>query len=127
MLVVGEGFGQGEAGDLYLEIGFRPHPLYKVEGRDVYVNLPVTPWEAALGATVQAPTPTGAVELRIPPNSAGGRKLRLKGRGIPAREPGDLYVVLEIALPRADSDSARAAYEAFAEATRFNPRSELGV
>lgn len=120
------GLGQGEAGDLYLEIGFRPHPLYKVEGRDVYVSLPVTPWEAALGATVKAPTPTGAVDLKIPANSAGGRKLRLKGRGIPSREPGDLYVVLEIALPRADSDQARAAYKAFEEATRFNPRSELG-
>ena len=121
------GMGQGEAGDLYLEVEFRPHPLYKVEGRDVYVHLPVTPWEAALGATVKAPTPTGAVDLKIPANSAGGRKLRLKGRGIPAREPGDLYVVLEIALPRADSDAARAAYEAFEQATQFNPRSELGV
>lgn len=121
------GLGQGEAGDLYLEVEFRPHPLYKVEGRDVYVNLPVTPWEAALGATVKAPTPTGAVDLKIPANSAGGRKLRLKGRGIPAREPGDLYVVLEIALPPADSDSARAAYQAFEQATQFNPRSEPGV
>ncbi len=121
------GTGQGEAGDLYLEVEFRPHPLYKVEGRDVYVNLPVTPWEAALGATVKAPTPAGAVDLKIPANSAGGRKLRLKGRGIPGREPGDLYVVLEIALPRADSDSARAAYKAFEQATQFNPRSGLGV
>jgi len=121
------GLGQGEAGDLYLEIQFRPHAIYKVEGKDVYVSLPVAPWEAALGATVKAPTPTGAVDLKIPANSAGGRKLRLRGRGIPAREPGDLYVVLEIALPRADNDAARAAYRAFEQATQFNPRSELGV
>jgi curved DNA-binding protein len=123
----GAGVGRGEAGDLFLEVVFRPHPHFRVEGRDVYLNLPVAPWEAALGATVKAPTPTGPVELKIPANSSGNRKLRLKGRGIPGREPGDLYVVLQIALPGADSDAARKAYQALEKATRFNPRAQLGV
>ena len=123
----GAGVGKGPSGDLYLEVEFRPHPFYEVEGRDVYLKLPLAPWEAALGAQVKVPTPSGTVDLRIPPNSSTGRKLRLKGRGIPAREPGDLYVVLQIALPPADTDSARAAYRQFAEAFEFNPRAHLGV
>ncbi|WP_417613924.1 DnaJ C-terminal domain-containing protein [Oceanisphaera sp.] len=123
----GTGIGKGEAGDLFLEVEFRPHPYYKVEGKDIYLNLPVAPWEAGLGARVKAPTPTGPVDLKIPANSSGGRKLRLKGRGIPAKEPGDLYVVLQIALPKADTDAAQKAYEAFEKATEFNPRAHLGV
>ncbi|MET0091308.1 MAG: DnaJ C-terminal domain-containing protein [Candidatus Thiodiazotropha sp.] len=123
----GAGFGQGEPGDLYLEIEFQPHPFYKVEGKDVYLNLPVAPWEAALGATVKAPTPNGTVDLKIPAHSAAGRKLRLAGRGIPAKEPGDLYVVLQIELPKADNDPAIAAYQTFAKAFQFNPRAHLGV
>jgi curved DNA-binding protein len=123
----GPGIGKGKAGDLYLEVEFRPHRFYNVEGRDVYITLPVAPWEAALGVTVQVPTPSGTVDLKIPPNSNGGRKLRLKGRGIPAREPGDLYVVLDIALPTPDTAAARAAYEAFKKALDFNPRAGLGV
>ena len=123
----GSGLGGGSAGDLYLQVEFRPHRLYTVEGRDVYLALPVAPWEAALGATVKAPTPTGDVDLKIPPQSTNGRKLRLKGRGIPGRPPGDLYVVLDIALPPADSDAARAAYDEFARKLRFNPRARLGV
>ena len=106
----GPGIGEGKAGDLYLEVEFRPHRWYRVEGRDVYLDLPVAPWEAALGASVKAPTPGGTVEFKIPPNSAAGRKLRLKGRGIPASPPGDLYVVLQIALPPADGEAARAIY-----------------
>lgn len=123
----GAGFGKGEAGDLYLEVEFRPHPFYQVEGKDVYLTLPVAPWEAAMGASVKAPTPTGPVDLTIPANSSGGRKLRLKGRGIPAKEPGDLYVVLQVALPRADSAAGQAAYQAFERALNFNPRAHLGV
>ncbi|MGF1527603.1 MAG: DnaJ C-terminal domain-containing protein [Candidatus Competibacterales bacterium] len=119
--------GQGEAGDLYLEVDFRPHPLYKVEGKDVYLDLPMAPWEAALGASIQVPTPTGAVVMNIPAHSAAGRKLRLKGRGIPAKVPGDLYVTLQIALPKADTEAAQRAYAAFAKATNFNPRAHLEV
>jgi len=123
----GAGIGKGEPGDLYLEVEFRPHPLYHVEGRDVFLELPVAPWEAALGATVKAPTPTGAVDLKVPAGSAGGRKLRLKGRGIPGQPPGDLYVVLQIALPPAESASAQAAWRTLEKAFEFNPRARLGV
>ncbi len=121
------GIGQGTAGDLYLEIEFRPHPFYHVEGRDVFVDLPLAPWEMALGATVKAPTPGGTVDLKVPPGSAAGRKLRLKGRGIPGSPPGDLYVVLRVVLPPADSEAAKQAYKAMAGALHFNPRAHLGV
>jgi curved DNA-binding protein len=121
----GPGLGDGPAGDLFLEIEFNTHGLYRVDGRDVYVDLPLAPWEAALGASVATPTPDGEVELTIPPGSAAGRKLRLKGRGIPGTTPGDLYVVLAIALPPATSDAAKRAYEAFEAATDFNPRASL--
>jgi curved DNA-binding protein len=119
--------GEGTAGDLYIEVDFQPHPLYRLDGRDLYLDLPVAPWEAALGATVKTPTPTGTVELKIPAASYGGSKLRLKGRGIPASPPGDFYVVLQIALPAAQDDKARAAYAAMAAALPFNPRVNLGV
>jgi curved DNA-binding protein len=123
----GPGIGDGKAGDLYLEIELRPHPLYRVEGRDVYLDLPVAPWEAVLGATVKIPAPGGAVELKIPPNSAAGRKLRLKGRGIPASSPGDYYVVLQIALPPADTEAGLAVYRGMSEQFRsFNPRAAFG-
>lgn len=121
------GFGQGQAGDLFLEVEFELHPFYQVEGRDVYLKCPVAPWEAMLGASIQLPTPAGRIDLKIPPGSANGKKLRLKGRGIPAREPGDLYVVLEIALPLADNETARQAYRDMQQAFDFNPRSALGV
>jgi curved DNA-binding protein len=121
------GIGQGGAGDLYLEVTLRPHPLYKVEGRDVYLDLPVAPWEAALGASVKAPTPTGVVDLKIPAGSINGRKLRLKGRGLPGNPAGDLYVVLSIALPPSDSEAAKAVYEEMARTLKFNPRAHLGV
>jgi curved DNA-binding protein len=123
----GAGIGKGGAGDLYLEVEFRPHPLYHVEGKDVFLDLPVAPWEAALGATIKVPTPSGRVDLKIPAHSSGGRKLRLKGRGIPAKQPGDLYVVLQIALPPAESDAAKSAYREFEQALKFNPRASLGV
>lgn len=121
------GFGNGEPGDLYLEVEFRPHPFYRVEGTDVFLDLPIAPWEAALGAKVKVPTPTGTLDLKVPAHSIGGRKLRLKGRGIPAREPGDLYVVLQIALPPAESESAKAAHRDMEKILRFNPRARLGV
>ncbi|MGD8689459.1 MAG: DnaJ C-terminal domain-containing protein [Gammaproteobacteria bacterium] len=123
----GAGLGRGKAGDLYLEVDFRPHAYFRVEGRDVYLDLPVAPWEAALGATVTAPTPAGPVELKIPAGSGSGRKLRLKGRGIPGPTPGDFYAVLKIALPPADNASARKAYQDLASAQTFNPRAGLGV
>jgi len=121
----GGGVGRGKAGDLYLEIEFKPHGHYRVEGADVYLDLPVAPWEAALGSTVKVPTPRGKVDLKIPPNSQSGKKLRLKGRGIPAKTPGDLYVVLQIVLPPANDEEARELYRQMHEAFDFNPRARM--
>ena len=122
------GIGQGKPGDLYLEVEFRPHARYRVDGRDVYLDLPVAPWEAALGATVKAPSPNGILELKIPAASAAGRKMRLKGRGIPGNTPGDLYVVLQIVLPPADSEAAKALYRNMGEQFKsFHARAKLGV
>ncbi|OHX19653.1 DnaJ C-terminal domain-containing protein [Chromobacterium sphagni] len=118
----GPGAGGGQPGDLYLEIEFRPHPLFRVDGRDVFLELPLAPWEAALGATVEAPTPDGPVQLKVPPGSAAGRQLRMKGRGIPGATPGDLYVALKISLPPVANERDRAAYLAMADAFDFNPR-----
>ena len=124
----GPGMGQGDPGDLYLEIEFRPHAHYRVDQRDVYLDLPVAPWEAALGAKVEVPTPSGVVELTIPAGSAAGRKLRLKGRGIPGNTPGDFYFVVQIVLPAADTDKARVLYGEMAEQFKsFNPRAKLGA
>ncbi len=119
--------GGGSPGDLYIEVDFQPHPLYRVDGRDLMLELPVAPWEAALGATLKTPTPSGTVDLKIPPASHAGNKLRLRGRGIPAMPPGDFYVVLQIALPPANDEKAKAAYAALAAALPFNPRASLGV
>ncbi len=121
------GFGKGDAGDLYLQIEIKPHPFYRVEGQDIYLDLPVAPWEAALGAKVKAPTPVGVVDLKIPAGSVSGHKLRLKGRGIPGKPPGDLYVILHIALPPADDEQAKALYHQMEQALAFNPRAGLGV
>lgn len=122
------GSGQGKPGDLYLEIGFHPHARYRVEQRDVYLDLPVAPWEAALGATVTVPTPSGNVELKVPAGSLAGSKLRLKGRGIPGTTPGDFYTVLTLVLPPAGTEATNAFYHYMAEQfTTFNPRAGLGV
>lgn len=116
------GAGGGEPGDLYLEVHFTPSPDYRVEGKDVFAILRVAPWEAALGSAINVHTPSGEVHLKIPKGSQGGRKLRLKGRGIPGAEPGDLYFVLEVVLPPANTDKARQLYEAMARDMPFNPR-----
>lgn len=122
------GRGQGTAGDLYLEIAFLPHAHYRVEQRDVYLDLPLAPWEAALGATVTVPTPNGRVELKVPAGSLAGSTLRLKGRGIPGTTPGDFYTVLTLALPPAGTETANAFYRHMAEQfTTFDPRAELGA
>ena len=120
------GLGAGPAGDLYLEIAFRPDPRFRVDGRDVHMSLLLAPWEAALGTSVSASTPDGPVQLTIPPNSVAGRRLRLKGKGIPGKAPGDLYAELSIVVPRADTDAAREAYRAFEKAFDFNPRADAG-
>jgi len=121
------GLGGAGSGDLYLEVAFREHPLYRVDGADIYLDLPVAPWEAGLGAKIKVPTPSGAVDLRIPAGSNQGRKLRLKGRGLPVRTPGDLYVVLQVTLPPADSEDAKRLYEQMRDKLGFNPRATMGV
>lgn len=123
--------GQGQPGDLYLEVAFNPRAPgsanYRVERHDVYLDLPVTPWEAALGAQIQAPTPNGWVEVTVPQGSSSGRKLRLKGRGIPGSSPGgtpgDFYFVLQVVPPAATSAADKSAYASMAEHfKRFSPR-----
>jgi curved DNA-binding protein len=116
------GFGEGPNGDLYLEIGFNLHPQFRAVGRDVYLDLPLAPWEAALGCSLPITTPEGSLQLNIPAGSAAGRQLRLKGKGIPGKPLGDLYAVLGIILPPADSEEHKAAYRAMAGAFKFNPR-----
>jgi len=116
------GHGGAGAGDLYLEIQFASHPRYRIDGAHVYETVPVTPWEAALGGKVAVQTPSGTVEVAVPAGSQSGRKLRLKGKGIPASTPGDLFLVLEVVLPPADNDKARAFYQAMARDLAFNPR-----
>jgi curved DNA-binding protein len=116
----------GAPGDLYLEISFRPHAHFRVDGRDVYIDLPITPWEAALGASVTVPIPAGEVQLTVPAGSSSGRKLRLKGRGLPGEPPGDMYAVLSITVPPAQTAESKQAYEALAGTfPNFNPRSVL--
>jgi curved DNA-binding protein len=122
----GPGMGSGAAGDLYLEIDFHPNPIYRVDGKDVYLDLPLAPWEAALGTTVNIPPPAGStLELKIPAGTATGRKMRLKEKGIPSKEAGDLYVVPNIVLPSADTDAQKEAYQALEKAFDFNPRTHL--
>lgn len=123
----GAGHGGGETGDLYLEVDFNPKSHYSVEGADVYLDLPLAPWEAALGATVKVPTPAGAVDLKIPPGSQAGKKLRLKGRGIPARQPGDLYVVLQIILPKVENEKQKRVFEEMKQQFSFRPRAGMEV
>ncbi len=118
----GPGRGQGRPGDLYLEVSFSPHPRFRVDDRDVYVDLNLAPWEAALGAKVEVRTPEGPIDLTIPGGSAAGRRMRLKGKGIPGQPPGDLYVVLAVSLPPADTEAAREAYRAMSRAFSFDPR-----
>jgi len=117
------GSGALPAGDLYLEVEFAPQPRFRVDGRDVYVDVPISPWESTLGATITVAMPVASVQLTIPPSSVAGRKLRLKGKGIPGSVPGDLYAVLSIALPPADTPADLAAYRSMADSfPGFDPR-----
>ncbi|VFM97323.1 MAG: curved DNA-binding protein [Candidatus Kentron sp. G] len=117
---------RGPKGDLYLEIEFLPHPLFRPEGRDIYLELPITPWEAALGATIKVPTLGGRVDVKIPAGSQSGRRLRLKERGLGKGHAGDQYIVLKIVTPKADSGVARECYERMAREIPFDPRAHMG-
>ncbi|MFS2007174.1 DnaJ C-terminal domain-containing protein [Duganella sp. CT11-25] len=119
--------GQGQPGaagpgDLYLEIEFRANSRYRIDGRDVYETVPVAPWELALGGDIEVATPSGKVNVTVPAGSQSGRKLRLRGRGIPGKEAGDLYLLMEVVLPPATSDKARELYQTMAREMAFNPR-----
>lgn len=115
--------GQGEGGgNLLLEVGYKAHPDFEVDGRNILYVLPVTPWEAALGAEVVVPTLGGPVTLKVPANSDAGRKLRLRGRGLPGKPAGDQIIELEIRTPPASTDDERAFYRKMAEQFRFDPR-----
>jgi curved DNA-binding protein len=116
----------GEAGDMYIRIDINKHKLFDVEGSDVYLTLPVAPWEAALGKQVNVPSPAGTFKLNIPKGSISGKKLRVKGKGIPSRQPGNFYVILQIVLPPADNKKAKKIYEDMSK-LNFHPRSHLGV
>ena len=120
------GYGGGAAGDLFLEIHFTPDARFRVDGGDVIESVPITPWEAMLGAAIEVQTPSGKVQVTVPPNSQTGRKLRLKGRGIPAEPAGDLYLELSVVLPPADTDKARELYATMAREMAFNPRQTMG-
>ncbi len=121
------GTGGSAKGDLYLTINIDKHPIFDVLGNDIYVTLPVTPWEAALGATIMVPTLAGKVDLKIPGGSQGGQTLRLKKRGLRAPVLGDQYVLLKIVTPLPTTDAARALYKTMAVEMPFNPRAAMGV
>jgi curved DNA-binding protein len=121
----GQGGGGGRGGDLYLIVRIKPHPRYRLDGRDLHVELPVTPWEAALGATVPVDTPAGEVKVKVPPGSSSGRQLRLRGQGMPnpRGQPGDLYAEVRIMVPKRFSRRERKLFEELANASDFDPRS----
>lgn len=122
------GYGGAQAGDLYLEIAFEADRLFHAEKRDVHLTLPITPWEAALGASLTVPTLGGNVQLKIPAGSQGGKKLRLKGKGLSAgQQTGDQIVTLRIVVPEASTTEQRALYAEMAKKMPLNPRSELGI
>ena len=121
----GPGHGGSANGDLYLDVAFNEHPLYRVEGGDIYLELPVAPWEAALGAKIKVPTPTGTIDLKIPRNSTQGSKLRLKGRGLTGKQQGDMYVVLQLTLPSCDDDTAKLLYQKMQDQLGYNPRASM--
>lgn len=121
----GPGMGGGPNGDLYLEIAFAPHRYFTVQGKDISLKLPITPWEAALGADVEIPTLGGAVKLKIAAGAQSGQKLRLKGRGLPGKPAGDEFAILEIDTPRPENDAQRQLYEQMKAAMPFNPRKAL--
>lgn len=121
----GKSGGNGQAGDLYLEIQIAKHPHYQLDDKNIILNLPIAPWEAALGAKVTVPTLAGKISLTIPEGAKSGQKMRLKGRGLPGKETGDQFVVLQIMTPPAESAKAKQLYQQMAEEMNFNPRETI--
>ncbi len=124
----GPGGNGGPPGDLYLQIALEPHPLYRASGHDLEIELPLAPWEAALGAQVEVPTLEGRVTLKVPPGSKSGQKLRLAGKGLPrpgGGGAGDLYAALNIVVPGTLTEREKTLFEELREASRFDPRSRF--
>jgi curved DNA-binding protein len=121
--LAGQGAPGTPAGDLLLEVEFRPHPRFRVDGRDLLLTLPLAPWEAALGAVVPVALPGGEVRVRVPEGARGGSQLRLRGKGIPGEPPGDVLLDLRIVVPPADTPRAREFYESMSREFAFDPRS----
>ena len=120
----GKGFNGGRDGALYINIALRPHPLFRVSGHDLYLDLPLAPWEAVLGATVDVPTLGGPVRLKVPPDTRAGQRLRLSRRGLPKPHAGegDLFAIAHIAVPTVTSERERALFKQLADGSMFNPR-----
>ncbi|MCW2601233.1 MAG: DnaJ-class molecular chaperone with C-terminal Zn finger domain [Frankiales bacterium] len=120
----GRGGRGGPAGDLYLVVRLAPHPKYEVRGRDIFVPLPVTPWEAVLGAKALVDTPGGEVKVNVPAGSSTGRRLRLKGQGLPNPKgrPGDLYAQIEVMVPPKPTKEEKELFEQLARVSTFDPR-----
>lgn len=120
----GKGFNGARAGDLYINVVLHPHSLYRVSGHDLYLDLPLTPWEAVLGTTVQVPTPNGPVRLKVPPGTQGGQQLRLSKRGLPrpSSGEGDLFALVQIVLPTVTNEQERTLFKQLADGSIFNPR-----
>ena len=114
--------GAGGRGALIMRVRLRPHPIFVLQGKDVQVELPLAPWEAALGAKVAVPTLGGTVELTIPAGAQTGQKLRLRGRGFPGVPSGDQFVSIKLVTPSADTAEAKEAYERMRREFNFNPR-----
>lgn len=123
----GKGLNGGPNGSLYLTIALQPHPLYRVTGHDLYLDLPLAPWEAALGAGVEVPTLGGPVRLKVPPGTNTGQKLRLAKRGLPKRREGegDLFAIVQIVVPTSPTEREKALFKDLADASKFNPRASF--
>jgi len=123
----GKGVRGGRAGDLYLDIAVTPHRLFRADGRDLFVDLPLAPWEAVLGASIALPTPAGTVNLKVPSGTRAGQQLRLAGRGLarPDGSAGNLFAIVQIAVPTVTDDAQRTLYRQLADASSFNPRAHF--
>ena len=118
--------GSATRGDLFLEVNFAPHQAFNIDGKDIQLQLPIAPWEAVLGAKVAVSLPDGkSVNLNLPAGSNSGKRLRLKGKGIPATKPGDLFVTLNIVVPEISDDETKQAYEALQKSSKFKPRANM--
>ena len=123
----GKGMQGARAGDLYLDIQIQTHPLFRISGQDLYVDLPLAPWEAVLGTSVELPTLAGAVALKVPAGTRAGQQLRLAGRGLsrPGEKSGDLFAIVAIVVPTVVNERERALFRELSESSNFDPRAHF--